>query len=73
MKRKRNCHGDALAEDLDLAGELVAAFQSTLPVRGRSAQGLVARGVSGVDVAASLSENHTILVIMHTTNSQTIC
>ena len=60
------------AQDLDLAGESVAAFQSTLPIRGRSARSPVGRGRSGVDVAAGISENHIILIIIHIINSQTI-
>ena len=55
------------------AGELVAALQSTLPARGRSARGRIGRGGSGVNVAANIPENHTIFFIMHTINSQTIC
>ena len=44
-----------------------------LHVRELRARGLVGRGGSGVDVAASLSENHTIFFIMRTMNSQTVC
>ena len=65
--------GGALAEDLDLAGEFVAAFQSTLPVRARSAGRPGGGGGSGVNVTANISENHTAFFNMRTINSQIIC
>ena len=71
-QHRRAQGGDALAQDLDLAGELVAALQSTLPVRGRSARSPGGRSGCGVGGAADISENLTIFVTMHTLYSHAL-